>query len=293
MYTAVPSTGIPGAPFSVTVQSQDANGNPASPTSDTTITLSKATGGGTLSGTLTGTILTTGDSVTISTPVYSMPDTMTLTATATAGMTELSPVTSGNIVFAAGSATKFHIDGSTTQTAGTSQNLTITALDAGGQHCHFVHWEQEPNILRRGIIAQSGHRPNGREQLRTAVAFGSTTAINFTNGVATVSSGNNGVMVLYDAETAVIVATQGTITTSGADRLTVTVNPGALGKFAFVLATPQTNAVAFTGANTLTALDNWGNAITGFDASASNVTITGVSPLTGTVSGLGTGATTC
>ena len=98
-YTAVPSTGTAGTAFSVTVQSQDAYGNPASPTSTTTITLSKATGAGTLSGTLTGTISTSGNSVTIATPVYSKADTMTLTATATAGMTSLTPVTSGNIVF--------------------------------------------------------------------------------------------------------------------------------------------------------------------------------------------------
>ena len=46
-YTTIPSTGTAGTAFSVTVQSQDVNGNPASPTSNTTITLSKATGGGT------------------------------------------------------------------------------------------------------------------------------------------------------------------------------------------------------------------------------------------------------
>jgi hypothetical protein len=80
----------------VTVQSQDANGNPSGPTSKTTITLSNASGGGTLSGTLTGTISTCGNSATISTPVYSKSDTMTLTATA--GETSLTAVTSGNIV---------------------------------------------------------------------------------------------------------------------------------------------------------------------------------------------------
>ena len=101
VYTSVPGAGTVGTAFSVTVQSQDAYGNPASPTSNTTITLSKASGAGTLSGTLTGTILTSGNSVTISTPVYSTPDTMTLTATATGGMTSLTPVTSGNIVFSA------------------------------------------------------------------------------------------------------------------------------------------------------------------------------------------------
>jgi hypothetical protein len=98
-YTTVPTTGTAGTAFSVTVQSQDANGNPASPTSSTTITLSKVTGGGTLTGTLTGTIATSGNSVTISTPVYSIADTMTLKATATIGETSLTAVTSGNIVF--------------------------------------------------------------------------------------------------------------------------------------------------------------------------------------------------
>ena len=56
--------------------------------------MSKASGGGVLSGTLTGTIGTSATSVTISTPVYSKADTMTLTATATAGETGLTAVTS-------------------------------------------------------------------------------------------------------------------------------------------------------------------------------------------------------
>src|SRR5258708_7852409 len=99
VYAAVPATGVAGTSFSVTVQSQDANGNPASPTSDTTITLSKASGAGTLSGTLSGTIPTSGNSVTISTAVYSTSGAMTLTATATAGMTTLAPATSASIVF--------------------------------------------------------------------------------------------------------------------------------------------------------------------------------------------------
>src|ERR1019366_1695008 len=102
-YTTVPGTGKAGTAFSVTVQSQDAGGNPSSPTSSTTITLSKASGLGTLSGTLTGTIPTSSNSVTIATPVYSKSDTMTLTATATAGMT-LTAITSGNIVFSPGAS---------------------------------------------------------------------------------------------------------------------------------------------------------------------------------------------
>jgi hypothetical protein len=59
-----------------------------------------------LSGTLTGTIATSATSVTISTPVYSKSDTLTLTATATAGETGLTAATSSGIVFSAGVATQ-------------------------------------------------------------------------------------------------------------------------------------------------------------------------------------------
>lgn len=132
VYTSVPTTGSAGTSFSVTVQSQDANGNPSSPTSATTITLSKASGGGTLSGTLTGSISTSATSVTISGIVYSKADTMTLTASATAGETSLTAVTSGNIVFSAGNLDHFSFATIGTQTAGAPFSITITAMDAFG-----------------------------------------------------------------------------------------------------------------------------------------------------------------
>src|SRR5207302_3354004 len=103
----------------------------------------------------------------------------------------------------------------------------------------------------------------------------------------TVSGANNGVMTLYKAETATIGVTDGLISAAGADRLSVTVSAAALAKFAFVLASPQTNGTAFTGTNTLTAQDAFGNTVTGFNASTDNVTFTANSPLLGTVSGLG------
>jgi hypothetical protein len=133
VYTTVPATGTAGTAFSVTVQSQDANGNPASPTSNTTITLSKASGGGSLSGTLTGNILSSGNSVTIATAVYSKSDTLTLTATATAGMTSLTSATSGNIVFSAGTATKLvYTTVPTNGTVGAPFSVTVQSQDANG-----------------------------------------------------------------------------------------------------------------------------------------------------------------
>ena len=126
-----------------------------------------------------------------------------------------------------------------------------------------------------------------QKPLSHLVAFGAATSITFTAGVATVSGGGNGVITLYKAETANIVATQGAITTTGADRLTVVVSAAALNKFALALASPQTNGAAFTGTNTLTAQDTWGNTVTAFNAATDNVTIVANAPLTGTVSGLG------
>ena len=58
-----------------------------------------------------------------------------------------------------------------------------------------------------------------------------------------------------------------------------------LDHFVFVAATPQISGTAFTGTNTLTAEDAWGNAVS-FDASANNVTIAANSPLTGSISSL-------
>ena len=100
-FTSVPTTGVAGAPFNVTVQAQDASGNPASVTNTTTVTLSVGSGGGSLGGTTSGNIASNDTSVTISGVTYDPAGTMTLTATPTAGMTTITPVTSGNITFAA------------------------------------------------------------------------------------------------------------------------------------------------------------------------------------------------
>jgi len=66
---------------------------------------------------------------------------------------------------------------------------------------------------------------------------------------------------------------------------TFTITPAAIGSFSLSLATPQRNRQAFTGTNTLTALDTFGNVKTNFQASLNNITFT-VSPTDGTISGL-------
>ncbi|MHA8056957.1 hypothetical protein VR611_13520, partial [Aquirufa nivalisilvae] len=97
--------------------------------------------------------------------------------------------------------------------------------------------------------------------------FGTATSVTFSNGVATVS------MSLYKVESALIVATDGSVTTSGSDRLSVSVSPAVFSKLALSLAGPQINGVGFTGTNSLTALDAYSNVVTGFDASTNNITV--------------------
>jgi hypothetical protein len=65
----------------------------------------------------------------------------------------------------------------------------------------------------------------------TATAFGTATAINFSSGVATVSSSKNGVMKLNRAELASIAVSDGSI--SSASALAVTVSAAAASKLAF------------------------------------------------------------
>jgi len=83
--------------------------------------------------------------------------------------------------------------------------------------------------------------------------------------------------------------TDSSISSSGSDRLAVTVSATSMNKFVLSLTSPQVNGTAFTGANTLTAEDAYGNTVTSFSASANNVTIGANSPLTGAVSGLSGG----
>ena len=85
-FTSVPVYPPAGYPFSVTVQAQDADGNPQTVMSDTAVQLSKSSGSGTLSGTVSGTIANGSSSVVISGATYSLADTMTLAATAVSGM---------------------------------------------------------------------------------------------------------------------------------------------------------------------------------------------------------------
>ncbi|WP_164969664.1 beta strand repeat-containing protein, partial [Aquirufa rosea] len=187
-------------------------------------------------------------------------------------------VTSGSITINPGTATRMVLSGSSTGTAGQAQVVTLTAKDASGNT--VTSYTGDKSIVFSGASSSVNPVvvPTVTDKNAAAVDFGTAATINFSNGVATTN------MILYRAELANVVATQGSITSSGADRLTTTYSAGSLSKFAVALNNSQVNGVAFTGTNTVTAQDFWANTLTTFDASANNVTVS--TSLTGTITGL-------
>jgi len=163
-----------------------------------------------------------------------------------------------------GPATELALSASTTApAAGAADNLTITARDAkgstvttyGGSHSlTFSGASPSPGGNVATVANSSG----------TAIAFGSATAIEFTLGVATVSSTRNGVMNLYRAGATTISVGDGSI--SSKVGLAVTVAPGAASKLG--LSAASTTPTAGTSDNlTTTALDPYGNTATAYTGS--------------------------
>ena len=252
-YTTVPSTGTAGTAFSVTVQSQDAGGNPSNLAIATTITLSKASGAGTLSGTLTGSIGIGANSVTISTPVYSNSDTMTLRATASGGVT-LTAVTSGNIVFSAGAATKLAFTtqpgGGTGGTAWTTQPV-VTVQDAFG---NTVPTDNTSSVTLTITINPGGGTLTCSANPQTVTA-----------GVATFV----GCKIDKVGTGYVLTATDGSLTSVTSSAFNVTV--GAAAQLAFTTQPGNsTGGVAFPAQPVVTLQDAGGNTKTGI---SQNVTL--------------------
>jgi len=99
---------------------------------------------------------------------------------------------------------------STTPTAGASDNLTATALDDYGNT--DTSYTGSHNLTFSGAATSpSGSAPTVANSSGEATAFGNTTVINFTSGVAKVSSSKNGVMKLYRAEAAEISVSDGSM----------------------------------------------------------------------------------
>jgi len=265
----------------VTVQVQDLGGNVV--TTDSSNVTIAINGGGVLSGASTTTVAASSGVASFSNLVPTKSGTFTLTGTDGS----LAGATSSSFTVSAASASKLVIAGLGTQTAGGSQNLTITAQDSFGNTATTYTGGHSLTFSGANASTNPVTNPTVRNSAGTAVTFGTATAITFTSGVATVSGGNNGAMVLYKAETATISATDGTISSSGAGNLTVVVSVAAANKLA--LLQQPTNTVAgasIAPAVTVQVQDAFGNSVTSGTGSTATVTVAiGTNPSSGTLSG--------
>lgn len=159
----------------------------------------------------------------------------------------------------------------TTPAAGETDNLTIAAQDAYGNTA--TSYAGSHNLTFSGAATIGTNKPTVVNNSGTATAFGTATALTFTSGVASVSSGKNGAMKLYKAESPSIAASDGTIST--ATPLEVTVAPVAAAKFVLT-ATTTTPAAGETDNLTTTAQDTYGNTATAYTGSHS-LTFSGAS----------------
>ncbi|HEX5928065.1 MAG TPA: hypothetical protein VFY48_01595 [Solirubrobacterales bacterium] len=144
-----------------------------------------------------------------------------------------------------------------------SNNLTITAKDENGST--VTTYTGLHTLTFSGATASpSGQSPTIVNSSNSAIAFGGNTSINFTLGVATVTSSRNGVMKIYRAGPASIVATEASSAVTTTTPLALTVTPGAASKYVIAGATTTPTAGARNDL-TITAQDGYGNTATAYD----------------------------
>ena len=151
----------------------------------------------------------------------------------------------------------------TTPTAGAADNLTITAKDAygntatgytGSHNLTFGPLADSPSGAHASVTNSSG----------TAVNFGTATPISFSSGVATVSSGKNGVMTLVKAGSTSVTVSDGSA--SNGSGLAITVSPASTAGLALEAQTTTPTAGAADNL-TITAKDAYGNTVPSYTGS--------------------------
>jgi len=167
-----------------------------------------------------------------------------------------------------GVVVKFTVSASATSiAAGGSSNLTITAKDENNST--VTTYTGSHSLTFSGANASSsGTKPTVSNSSGTATNFGTATAITFTSGVVTVTSTKNGVVKLYQAGTASIVATEGSITTPSPPAIAV--SPAAASKFSLA-AGSATPVASVLDPLTITAQDTYGNTATSYSGTHSLV----------------------
>jgi hypothetical protein len=127
------------------------------------------------------------------------------------------------VTVTAAAATKLVLTATTTTpVAAASNNLTTTAKDAY-ENTATSYAGSKGLVFAGASASPSGAAPTVVDSAGTATAFGTATALEFTAGVAAVSSSKNGLMRLSKAGATSVTATDGTISTAAPLFLTVAV----------------------------------------------------------------------
>jgi hypothetical protein len=221
---------VSGSGRTYTATIEDAAGNTVTGGPDATdgVTFGKTAGSGTVSGLA---MVAASEGVAHDTVTGNRVGSVTLGASATVNGKATSSNTLGFEVVA-GPLARFALSAAiTTPAEGVADNLTITAQDANGNTVTTYTGPQSLVFGPTTLSSPDGTAPTVTNSSGTAIAFGTATSINFTNGVASVSAGANGAMTLYKAGAASIAVTQGAIG-NGAG-LAVTVSVGAPANYAW------------------------------------------------------------
>ncbi len=125
---------------------------------------------------------------------------------------------------------RFVITGASSQTAGSSQNLTISVRYPNNTIDNTYTGDKSLTFSGASASINPVIEPTVTDKTGAPIPFTFPTTITFTNGIASVTGVANGLMTLYRAEsTNIIVVSDGTLSTVGDDRLFVTVSPAAIG----------------------------------------------------------------
>src|SRR5207248_43371 len=182
-------------------------------------------------------------------------------------------------------ATRLVVSGSAGQSAGGSQTITITATDPYGNTDTAFNGNKTLVFSGATDSPNPTTSPTVRDRLSADQTLGNNTSISFSNGQG------SALTKLYKAETAHLAAADSADSISastGSDRLTVTVDPGAAAKLAFTTQPGGTiNGGSAFGTQPVVAVDDaYGNLVTG-DSSSITLAIkagtgTGGAALSGT-----------
>ncbi|MFL0160989.1 T9SS type B sorting domain-containing protein [Aquirufa salirivi] len=164
---------------------------------------------------------------------------------------------------------RFKISGESIQVAGRSQVLTIAIQDTLGNALSNFSGNLEVIFSGANASLTNSVKPIVYNQLNTPISFGYRTALYFEGGIA------HAQLTLYRAELAAIGAKEmGTnVIPLDENKLSIQVKAADLYQLVPALESPQYTRQIFSGTNTLTAKDEYGNVCLEFNAANNPITL--------------------